>query len=367
MRKYLISVLCTILILVAPNEAVAQSQQAHLAHNGVKYGKIMRQHDVLTIMSEVEERVGILSKAINLGDDSSLLTKELYSVICEAANLQSEGDLYGEWLEADYWTGTQDWNVISISFTGYETITKEFVRVKVNIDDSDWGTLSTKLITFVLVDGEWLIDDLTFCGSSFKEYCQVFVNKYKDSVKVQSAKLQPVPVKDTVSQVVVEKKILPPPPQAKKIVDIIKVIEEDVEIEESELVPVQGVSEYADVEETDIFFIEEEVDGGPVLDVVEEMPEFPGGMKELMKYLSENIKYPAISRANNSQGKTFTKFTVNKDGSLQDFEVVRSSGDIYLDKEAIRVVKAMPKWKPGRQMGKAVRVKYVLPVNFRLQ
>ena len=355
MRKYLISVLCTILMLVAPNGAVAQSKQAHLAHNGVKYGKIIRQHDVLTIMSGVEERVGILSKAINLGDDSSLLTKELYSVISEAANLQSEGDLYGEWLEADYWTETQDWNVISISFTGYETITKEFVRVKVNIDDSDWGTLSTKLITFVLVDGEWLIDDLTFCGSSFKEYCQVFVNKYKDSVKVQSAKLLPVPVKDTVSQVVVEKKILPPPPQAKKIVDIIKVIEEDVEIEESELVPVQDASEYADVEEEQIF------------DVVEELPEFPGGNQGLMRYLAKNLKYPRISRDNNSQGRAFVRFVINIDGSIQDVEILKSSGDMYLDKEAVRLVTSMPRWTPGREKGKAVRVKFVLPVNFRLQ
>jgi protein TonB len=90
-------------------------------------------------------------------------------------------------------------------------------------------------------------------------------------------------------------------------------------------------------------------------------------MKALMKYFADNIKYPRVSRDNNSQGKTFVKFTVNTDGSIQDTEVIRSSGDIYLDKEAIRVIEAMPKWKPGRQLGKAVRVKFVLPVNFRLQ
>ena len=86
-----------------------------------------------------------------------------------------------------------------------------------------------------------------------------------------------------------------------------------------------------------------------------------------MKFFRDNIKYPEISRDNNSQGKTFVKFIVNSDGSIQDLEVVRSSGDIYLDKEAIRVIEAMPKWKPGRQLGKAVRVYFVLPVNFRLQ
>jgi protein TonB len=74
-----------------------------------------------------------------------------------------------------------------------------------------------------------------------------------------------------------------------------------------------------------------------------------------------------VSRDNNSQGRALLKFTVNADGSIQDVEVMRSTGDIYLDKEAVRVVEAMPKWTPGRQSGKAVRVKFVLPVNFRLQ
>ena len=90
-------------------------------------------------------------------------------------------------------------------------------------------------------------------------------------------------------------------------------------------------------------------------------------MNALMRYLGENIKYPHVSRDNNSQGKTFVKFTVNSDGSIQDAEVIKSSGDVYLDKEALRVIEAMPKWKPGKQRGKPVRVKYTVPVNFRLQ
>ena len=174
-------------------------------------------------------------------------------------------------------------------------------------------------------------------------------------------------VVEEIPPLVIEKKVIPPPPQAKKIVDVIKVVEDEVEIDEQELVSVQDMSEYADVEDTDIVFVEEEVEEEQIFDVVEEQPEFPGGMKELMKYFKDNIKYPRVSRDNNSQGKTFVKFTVNTDGSIQDTEVIRSSGDIYLDKEAIRVIEAMPKWKPGRQLGKAVRVKFVLPVNFRLQ
>ena len=168
-------------------------------------------------------------------------------------------------------------------------------------------------------------------------------------------------------KVELEKKVIPPPPQAKKIVDVIKVVEEDVEIEEQELVSVQDMSEFADVSETDAIFVEEEIGEEQIFDVVEEQPEFPGGMKELAKYLRDNINYPRISRDNNSQGRAFVQFTVNADGSIQDVEIIRSTGDVYLDKEAIRVVEAMPKWKPGKQQGKAVRVKFRLPVNFRLQ
>ena len=183
----------------------------------------------------------------------------------------------------------------------------------------------------------------------------------------RSTKDDIIVVVEEIPPLVIEKKVVPPPPQAKKIVDVIKVVEEDVEIEEEELVSVQDMSEYADVEETDFVYVEEEVEEEQIFDVAEERPQFPGGDAALMKYLRDNIKYPRVSRDNNSQGRALLKFTVNADGSIQDVEVMRSTGDIYLDKEAVRVVEAMPKWTPGRQSGKAVRVKFVLPVNFRLQ
>ena len=93
--------------------------------------------------------------------------------------------------------------------------------------------------------------------------------------------------------------------------------------------------------------------------VVEKQPEFPGGTIALMKYLRDNIKQ------NGSQGKTFVNFVVNTDGSIQDVAVLRSSGDVELDNEAVRVVTAMPKWKPGESQGKAVSVRFTLPVTFR--
>ena len=100
--------------------------------------------------------------------------------------------------------------------------------------------------------------------------------------------------------------------------------------------------------------------------VVEQMPEFPGGMAELMKFLSKNIKYPTIAQENGIQGRVIVQFVVNQDGSIVDPVVMRSV-DPYLDKEALRVISSMPKWKPGMQRGKAVRVKYTVPVTFRLQ
>ena len=103
-----------------------------------------------------------------------------------------------------------------------------------------------------------------------------------------------------------------------------------------------------------------------VFDVVEQMHSFPGGMPALMQWLSQNIKYPVIAAENGVQGRVIVQFVVEKDGSVTDVHVAKSV-DPSLDKEATRVVKAMPKWNPGKQNGSAVRVKYTVPVMFKLQ
>ena len=103
-----------------------------------------------------------------------------------------------------------------------------------------------------------------------------------------------------------------------------------------------------------------------VFDVVEQMPQFPGGQQALFEYLSKNIKYPVIAEENGVQGRVIVTFVVERDGSITDVKVVKSV-DPSLDKEAQRVVKAMPHWIPGKQNGSAVRVKYAVPVTFRLQ
>ncbi len=100
-------------------------------------------------------------------------------------------------------------------------------------------------------------------------------------------------------------------------------------------------------------------------EVVEQMPEFPGGFEAMYEFLSNNIKYPQMCIDNNVQGKSYIKFTVEKDGSITNMEVIKSAHKL-LDKEAVRVIGTMPKWIPGRQLNKVVRVNYTLPINFIL-
>ena len=158
----------------------------------------------------------------------------------------------------------------------------------------------------------------------------------------------------------------PPPPPAVQEVEVLNVVEDNVETEsievnteddkETEVVIAAPVEAQQEEEEEEVVFV-----------IVESMPEFPGGQQALFKFLSENVKYPVIAQENGIQGRVICQFVVNKDGSIVDVEVVRSGGDPSLDKEAIRVIKSMPKWKPGKQLGKPVRVKYTVPVNFKLQ
>lgn len=158
----------------------------------------------------------------------------------------------------------------------------------------------------------------------------------------------------------------PPPPPPVQEVEVLNVVEDDVQTEEivintednkeEEIIIAAPVEAPVEEEEEEVVFV-----------VVETMPEFPGGQGELMKYLASNVKYPVIAQENGIQGRVICQFVVNKDGSIVDVVVARTSGEPSLDKEAVRVIKSMPKWKPGKQRGKAVRVKYTVPVNFRLQ
>ena len=109
-----------------------------------------------------------------------------------------------------------------------------------------------------------------------------------------------------------------------------------------------------------------EAEVNKVFDVVEQMPQFPGGQSALFEYLSSHIKYPVVAEENGVQGRVIVTFVVERDGNITDVKVAKSV-DPSLDREATRVVKSMPNWIPGKQNGSAVRVKFTVPVTFRLQ
>lgn len=125
-----------------------------------------------------------------------------------------------------------------------------------------------------------------------------------------------------------------------------------------------NIQEKDDVEEQ---VSEEPEEDGVAFIVVESMPEFPGGENALRSYLEKNLRYPVIAQENGIQGRVYCQLIVNKDGSISNVKVVRSGGDLSLDKEAIRLIRSMPNWIPGRQRGETVRVKYTMPINFRLE
>jgi protein TonB len=156
----------------------------------------------------------------------------------------------------------------------------------------------------------------------------------------------------------------PPPPPPPAPTTVIEIVEDEEEIEEELVIEDLEVDE-----ETEIEFIEEveeEVAEEQIFTIVEEMPTFPGGDAALMKYLGNNIKYPAIAKDAGIQGTVYVTFVVNEKGEVKDVRVLRSIGG-GCDEEAIRVVESMPKWKPGKQRGKPVKVQYNLPIRFTLK
>ena len=168
----------------------------------------------------------------------------------------------------------------------------------------------------------------------------------------------------------------PPPAETPPVAEILDIVDNNEEIEEEKIESSEDTHEAISGPASDVPYQgpvvvgppqagNDESDEGEILTVAENMPEFPGGMEALMKYLSKNIKYPSSALDNNIQGRSVLTFVVNKDGSIVDIEVVKSL-DAACDKEAIRVVKTMPKWQPGKMNGRPVRVKFTLPVTFRI-
>ena len=164
-----------------------------------------------------------------------------------------------------------------------------------------------------------------------------------------------------------EQKIeVPPPPEVPQAAEILDIVDDDADVEETIIASTEDTGQKVEIKYQPVVVEEEEPEEQEIFDVVEQMPDFPGGQAALMSYLSKNIKYPTIAQENGTQGRVIVQFVVNKDGSIVDAKVARSV-DPCLDKEALRVINSMPKWKPGMQRNKPVRVKYTVPVMFRLQ
>lgn len=159
-----------------------------------------------------------------------------------------------------------------------------------------------------------------------------------------------------------------PPPPVEQVAEVLNVVEDDVEVENTDLLSSEDNQAEAQTQTyvPPVVKVEEEEESSQqIFMVVEEMPEFPGGQAALMSFIAKSIKYPVVAQENGIQGRVTCSFVVNKDGSIVDAEVIRGI-DPSLDKEALRVINTMPKWKPGKQRGKPVRVKFTVPINFRL-
>ncbi len=170
--------------------------------------------------------------------------------------------------------------------------------------------------------------------------------------------------------------VAPPPAAAPTVMEIINEVEDDTELPEEEVETTEEVNQAittvvgtgapsAMVATGPVGPVVEADDDDRIFDIVEENAQFPGGDEACFKWLSEHIKYPSICQEQGVQGRVIVSFVVNKDGSIVDVKTLRSP-DSNLSKEAERVVKLMPKWKPARQGNKTVRSRFNLPVLFRL-
>ena len=221
---------------------------------------------------------------------------------------------------------------------------------KANLEDKRWTYILLGLVavlSIIYVAFEWTDKEVTVYTVESTDALD-----FEDEIILQTHQEETPP---------------PPEPEVPDVIEELNVVDDEVETAE-----VQFTSEDDDKKVQEIIAapiaapVEEDPDEHVIFKVVEKMPEFPGGNGELMKYFSNNVRYPVVALENNIQGRVIVQFTVRRDGSIADVQVVRSV-DAHLDKEAIRLVSNMPKWKPGQQRGKAVHCKFTVPVTFKLQ
>ena len=225
------------------------------------------------------------------------------------------------------------------------------------IKKSESANLENKKFTWILL-GFVLVLAAHFVAFEWTQYEQEFSGDIIDSGDI-------ILEEEIVPITMPEKKTVPPPPQAVSQAEVLNIVEDDAEIEETTIVSNEDQVEFVEITNDVPIVVEEPEEEDQIFQVVEEDASFPGGTAELMKYLHKNIKYPSICQEQGIQGRVIVQFVVEKDGSITDVQVIKAINP-YLDKEAVRVVSTMPKWSPGKQRGKPVRVRFTLPVTFRL-
>lgn len=158
----------------------------------------------------------------------------------------------------------------------------------------------------------------------------------------------------------------PEPPKAPEVTTMLDIVDDDVVVEDEINIDVEARADQAVQSYVPVLTDEEpEPVAEEIFTFVEEYPAFPGGDRALKEYIVNNIKYPEVARQSGITGIVYVQFVVEKDGSISDVKVVRGIGG-GCDEEAVRVVKSMPKWKPGKQRGQPVRVYFTLPIEFKL-
>lgn len=193
------------------------------------------------------------------------------------------------------------------------------------------------------------------------------IKSYDKEIKEVSTRTADVEIETEILQTQEDETPPPPPEEPEVVATELNVVENDAEdIHEVGIINAEARADEA-LEFTRVE-VKEEVEEAEeeVFLVVEEDPEFPGGLEALSKFIADNIKYPQLAKENNITGRVFVSFVVEKDGRVGQVKILRDIGG-GCGNEAVRVVKLMPRWKPGKQRGKAVRTQFNLPVNFDLQ
>jgi protein TonB len=203
------------------------------------------------------------------------------------------------------------------------------------------------VLSLVLIAFEW-----TSTGLSKNEFDLGSADDVEEEIIPITRQEQPEPEK---------------PPEPPKVTEILNIVKDDVELENELILEDTEIDMETEIAEIDFDVVEEEAEEAEIFYIVEDMPSFQGkGQEGFREWIAKNLRYPEIAAENGISGRVFVQFVVEPDGSVSKVQVVRGV-DPALDKEAMRVVSASPKWSPGKQRGKPVRVAYTFPIVFVLQ